>query len=62
MTMRALKQFDYFGLRKRIEKGDLFEPCSAEDAKVLALAQIAVEEEPKKSKKRYQRADLRAEE
>jgi hypothetical protein len=64
--MRALTQFDYMGLRRRLKAGELFEPCSLGDARTLALAQLAVEVDddespPKKSKKRYQRADMRAE-
>jgi hypothetical protein len=64
--MRALKQFDYMGLRRRVKAGELFEPCSLGDAHTLALAQLAVDVDdydplPKKNKKRYQRADMRAE-
>ena len=62
MMMRALKQFDYMG--RRFKPGDVFEPAS-DATQGLALAQLAVEidDEPpaKKSKKRYQRSDLRAE-
>ena len=63
MMMRALKQFDYMG--RRFKPGDVFEPAS-DATQGLALAQLAVEIDdegrpPKKSKKRYQRADMRAE-
>jgi hypothetical protein len=65
MMMRALKQFDYTGLGRRIEQGEQFEPCSDADRHVLTLAQLAAEIEddppPKKNKKRYQRADMRPE-
>jgi hypothetical protein len=64
MTMRALKQFDYSGLGRRIEQDEKFEPCSDTDCYVLTVAQLAVEIDdeyrpPKKNKKRYQRADMR---
>ena len=59
--MKALKQFDYFGLRRRLKVGELFEPCSANDRQVFLMASMAVDVDDKKSKKRYQRADLRAE-
>jgi hypothetical protein len=48
-----------------LQAGQVFEPASDADGRVLVLAQLAVEieDEPpaKKSKKRYQRSDLRAE-
>jgi hypothetical protein len=63
MTLKAIKMFDY-DLR-RLQAGEVFEPASDADGRVLVLAQLAVEieDEPpaKKSKKRYQRSDLRAE-
>jgi hypothetical protein len=68
MTMRALKVLDYGA--HRYQPGDLFEPDTANDARILALAQLAaeVEEEtppprkPKKTAKHfYRRTDMRAE-
>jgi hypothetical protein len=63
MMMRALKQFDYHGLRRRIESGQTFEPCSDNDRRALTLAQLAIdiEDDTPKKKKRYFRADMRAE-
>lgn len=72
MMMRALKMFDYGP--KRLQPGDAFRPDNAAEGNVLAQAQLAVvieddkaliadDDKPtKKSKKRYQRADMRAEE
>ena len=65
MTLKAIKLFDYD--RRRLQAGEVFEPASDGDGRVLVLAQLAVEVDnddapaKKKSKKRYQRSDLRAE-
>jgi len=65
MTMRALKAFPYDGRDYR--PGDLFEPCSDADRHVLSVAQLAVETEDERPKKKpakkhtYSRADMRAE-
>ena len=66
MMMRAIKAFDYN--RRRLRPGDLFELQAGgletveAHRKVFLTAQMAEDiDEPKKSKKRYQRADMRAE-
>ena len=62
MMMRALKTMDYNG--RRLKAGDVFEPASAGDGRVLALAQLAEEiengDKPKK-KQKYKTRELRAE-
>ena len=60
--MRAITTFDYNG--HRYHAGDEFEPASAGDGRILILAQLAAETDDKpakKTRKRYSRADLRAE-
>jgi hypothetical protein len=43
-----------------VKAGELFEPASAADARVLALAQLAEDYEPPK-KTRYKHREMRAE-
>lgn len=62
MTMRALKVIENYIPGRTVKAGELFEAASANDARVLALAQLAEEVEippPKKSK--YKHRELRAE-
>ena len=62
MMMRALRQFDYD--RRRLYAGDMFEPASDADGRVLALAQLAEALEdarPKSKKQRYKHRALKAE-
>jgi hypothetical protein len=60
MTMRALKTLENYIPGRTVKAGELFEPASANDARVLALAQLAEEYEPPK-KTRYKHRELRAE-
>jgi hypothetical protein len=61
MTLKAIRLLDYDG--RRLQAGEIFEPASDADGRVLVLAQLAVEmdDNPPKKKKRYKRTDLRAE-
>ncbi len=60
MTMRALKTLENYIPGRTVKAGELFEPASANDARVLTLAQLAEEYEPPK-KSKYKTRELRAE-
>ena len=62
MTMRALKTIENYVRGRTVKAGELFEPASADDARVLALAQLAEEFEPPKKTMRYKHREMRAEE
>jgi hypothetical protein len=64
MMMRALKTIENYVPGRRVAAGELFEPASAADARVLALAQLAevVDDEPPRKPRRYKRSDMQAEE
>jgi len=67
MMMRAIKVFDYN--RRRLRPGDVFELQAGAletieaHRRVFLIAQMAedIEDEPRKSKKRYQTTRLQAE-
>ena len=61
MTMRALKTIENYVPGRTVKAGELFEPASAADARVLALAQLAEEVEPPKKKYHYKHREMRAE-
>ena len=60
MMMRALKTIENYIPGRTVKAGELFEPASAADARVLALAQLAEDYEPPK-KTKYKTREMRAE-
>ncbi len=60
MKMRALKTIENYIPGRTVKAGELFDAASANDARVLALAQLAEEYEPPK-KTKYKHREMRAE-